>query len=204
MSAMKIYHAPNTRAVRVVWLFEELGLPYELESFKLGDPSMRAPDYLKVHPMGRVPALDDGAVTIFESGAIVQYVLAKHGAGRLVPDVDSPDFAAYLQWLHYAEGMIMPPVNTIVVETILLPEERRNQTNVDRATNLLTRMLGAVESGLEGREFLAGAFSGADIMTGHACIVASRLGADLSGAPNVAAYVERLNARPALQRAWAA
>lgn len=204
MSAMKIYHAPNTRAVRVVWLFEELGLPYELESFKLGDPSMRAPDYLKVHPMGLVPALDDGAVTIFESGAIVQYVLAKHGAGRLVPDVDSPDFAAYLQWLHYAEGMIMPPVNTIVVETILLPEERRNQTNVDRATKLLTRMLGAVESGLEGREFLAGAFSGADIMTGHACIVASRLGADLSGAPNVAAYVERLNARPALQRAWAA
>ena len=204
MSAMKIYHAPNTRAVRVVWLFEELGLPYELESFKLGDPSMRAPDYLKVHPMGRVPALDDGAVTIFESGAIVQYVLAKHGAGRLVPDVDSPDFAAYLQWLHYAEGMIMPPVNTIVVETILLPEERRNQTNVDRATKLLTRMLGAVESGLEGREFLAGAFSGADIMTGHACIVASRLGADLSGAPNVAAYAERLNARPALQRAWAA
>jgi len=204
MSAMKIYHAPNTRAVRVVWLFEELGLPYELESFKLGDPSMRAPDYLKVHPMGRVPALDDGAVTIFESGAIVQYVLAKHGAGRLVPDVESPDFAAYLQWLHYAEGMIMPPVNTIVVETILLPEERRNQTNVDRATKLLTRMLGAVESGLEGREFLAGAFSGADIMTGHACIVASRLGADLSGAPNVAAYVERLNARPALQRAWAA
>lgn len=204
MSAMKIYHAPNTRAVRVVWLFEELGLPYELESFKLGDPSMRAPDYLKVHPMGRVPALDDGAVTIFESGAIVQYVLAKHGAGRLVPDVDSPEFAAYLQWLHYAEGMIMPPVNTIVVETILLPEERRNQTNVDRATKLLTRMLGAVESGLEGREFLAGAFSGADIMTGHACIVASRLGADLSGAPNVAAYVERLNARPALQRAWAA
>ncbi len=204
MSAMKIYHAPNTRAVRVVWLFEELGLPYELESFKLGDPSMRAPDYLKVHPMGRVPALDDGAVTIFESGAIVQYVLAKHGAGRLVPDVDSPDFAAYLQWLHYAEGMIMPPVNTIVVETILLPEERRNQTNVDRATKLLTRMLGAVESGLEGREFLAGAFSGADIMTGHACIVASRLGADLSGAPNVVAYVERLNARPALQCAWAA
>ena len=204
MSAMKIYHAPNTRAVRVVWLFEELGLPYELESFKLGDPSMRAPDYLKVHPMGRVPALDDGDVTIFESGAIVQYVLAKHGAGRLVPDVDSPDFAAYLQWLHYAEGMIMPPVNTIVVETILLPEERRNQTNVDRATKLLTRMLGAVESGLEGRELLAGAFSGADIMTGHACTVARRLGADVSDKPNVAAYIERLNARPAMQRAWAA
>ena len=72
---MKIYYAPNTRAVRIVWLFEELGLPYDLERFKLGDAAMRAPDYLKVHPMGRVPALKDGDVTVFESGAIVQYVL---------------------------------------------------------------------------------------------------------------------------------
>lgn len=199
---MKIYYAPNTRAVRIVWLFEELGLPYELEMFKLGDPGMRAPDYLKVHPMGRVPALQDGDTTIFESGAIVQYVLARYGDGRLVPDIASTEFAGYLQWLHYAEGMIMPPVNTIVVETILLPEERRNQVNVDRATKLLTRMLSAVDNALDGREYLAGEFSGADIMSGHACIVASRLGADVSDKPNVAAYIERLNARPALQRAW--
>ncbi len=199
---MKIYYAPHTRAVRIVWLFEELGLPYELERYKLGDPAMRAPDYLKVHPVGRVPALRDGAVTLFESGAIVQYVLAKYGDGRLAPDPGSPDHPAYLQWLHYAEGMIMPPVNTIVVETILLPKERRNQVNVDRATRLLTRMLGAVEDGLHGRDFLAGAFGGADIMTGHACIVASRLGADLSDKPSVRDYIDRLNARPALQKAW--
>jgi glutathione S-transferase len=200
---MKIYYAPNTRAVRVVWLFEELGLPYELQSFKLGDANMRAPSYLKVHPMGRVPTLEDGETTIFESGAIVQYVLARYGNGRLAPDVFSPEFPAYLQWLHYAEGMIMPPVNTIVVETILLPPERRNQGNVDRAVKLLSRMLSAVNGGLDGREFLAGSFSGADIMTGHACIVASRLGADLSDKPNVASYIDRLNARPALRRAWA-
>ena len=162
---MKIYYAPNTRAVRIVWLFEELGLPYEIERFKLGDVSMRSPDYLKVHPMGRVPTLQDGDVTIFESGAIVQYVLAKYGEGRLVPAVSSPEFPAYLQWLHYAEGMIMPPVNTIVVETVLLPPERRNQGNVDRAVKLLSRMLGAANEGLQGREYLAGAFSGADIMT---------------------------------------
>lgn len=201
---MKIYYAPNTRAVRIVWLFGELGLPYDLERFTLGDAAMRAPEYRKVHPMGRVPALQDGDVTIFESGAIVQYVLARYGNGRLVPDVSTPDYPTYLQWLHYAEGMIMPPVNTIIVETILLKPERRNQTNVDRAVKLLSQMLTAVDDHLRGREFLAGAFSGADIMTGHACIVATRLGADVSDKPNVAAYVERLQARPALQRAWEA
>jgi glutathione S-transferase len=197
-NAMKIYHAPNTRSVRIVWLFEELGLPYDIERFKLGDPRMRAPEYLRVHPMGRVPALVDGDTTLVESGAIVEYVLAKYGNGRLVPAVSSPDFARYLQWLHYAEGMIMPPVNSIVVETILLPPERRNQINVDRAAKLLSRMLTAVDAGLQGREFLAGEFSGADIMTGHACTVARRLGADVSDKPNVAAYIERLNARPAM------
>jgi glutathione S-transferase len=201
---MKIYHAPNTRSVRIVWLFEELGLPYELEKLKLGDPGMRSPEYLRVHPMGRVPALQDNDTTIVESGAIVQYVLARHGNGWLAPDVSSPDFPRYLQWLHYAEGMIMPPVNIIVVETILLPPERRNQVNVDRATELLSRMLSAVDAHLMEREFLTGDFSGADIMTGHACTVARRLGADVSDKPHVAAYIERLNARPAMQRAWSA
>jgi glutathione S-transferase len=186
---MKIYFAPNTRAVRIVWLFEELGLPYELERYKLGDPAMRSAAYRKVHPMGRVPALQDGDVTIFESGAIVEYVLAKYGDGRMTPKQSSPDFPAYLQWLHYAEGMIMPPVNTIVVETILLPPDRRNQGNVDRATKLLGQMLSAVDQHLAGRDYLAGEFSGADIMTGHACTVAARLKADVSDKPNIAAYI---------------
>ena len=200
---MKIHHAPNSRSVRALWLFNELGLPYELKIYPLGDKSMRTPEYLKVHPLGRVPALEDGDLTIFESGAIVQYVLDKYGDGTMVPATRSPDYPTYLQWLHYAEGMIMPQVNIIVVETIFLPEERRNQTNVDRATKLLTRMLTAVDIHLQDREFLAGRFSGADIMTGHACIVSARLGADITDKPNVAAYIDRLEARPALQKAWA-
>lgn len=201
---MKLYHAPGTRSVRIVWLLEELGLPYELELHKLGDPRMRSPEYLKVHPMGRVPALEDGDFTLFESTAIVQYLIAKHSDGRMAPGVASPHFAEYLQWLHYAEGMIMPPVNIIVVETILLPPERMNQVNVDRAKKLLRRMLTAVDAHMEGREFIAGDFSGADIMTGHACTVATRrLGTDISDMANVAAYVERLNERPAFKKAWA-
>ncbi len=200
---MKIYHAPNTRSVRIVWLFEELGLPYELGLLKLGDPAMRSPEYRRVHPMGRVPALQDGDVTIHESGAIVQYVLARHGKGRLVPDVASPDFPAYLQWLHYAEGMMMPQVNVIVVETRFLPPEKRSPENLARATKLLERALEPVDAALAGREYVAGDFSGADIMLGHACVIAARLGADISGKPNVAAYIERLTARPALQKAFA-
>ena len=199
---MIIHYAPNTRAVRVVWLCNELGLDYRLKRYKLGDPAMRAPDYLGVHPLGRVPTVQDGGVTIFESGAIVQYLLAKYGNGRLAPAAEAAEFPAYLQWLHYAEGMIMPPVNTIVVETILLPPERRNQVNVDRATRLLTRMLGAVETALGEREYLAGDFSGADVMTGHACIVAARLGAEVADKPDLRAYMERLQARPALRAAW--
>ena len=199
---MKLYYAPNTRAVRIVWLCNELGLSCELERFRLGDPAMRAPDYLAVHPMGRVPALRDGDTTLYESGAIVQYLLARYGEGRLAPDVASADYPAYLQWLHYAEGMIMPHVNIIVVETVLLPPERRNPVNVDRSTRQLTRMLGAVDGALDGRDFLAGAFSAADIMCGHACIVASRLGADLADKPRLRAYIDRLEARPALRDAW--
>ena len=201
---MKIYHAPNSRSVRIVWLFEELGLPYELEKFALGAPEMRTPDYRRVHPMGRVPALQDGNVTLLESGAIVEYVLARHGNGRMVPPVSSPDFPAYLQWLHYAEGMLMPQVNVIVVETMFLPPEKRNAENLARARKLLTKMLEPVDAQLAGREYLAGEFSGADIMTGHACVVSTKLGADVSDKPNVAAYVERLLARPALRKAFAA
>ena len=201
---MKLYHCPGSRSIRIVWLLEELGLEYELVSMPLGDAQMRTPEYLAIHPAGRVPALEDGDVTLFESGAIVQYLLARYGKGAMVPAVIAPEFPEYLQWLHYAEGMIMPQVNSIVVETKFLPPEKRNETNVARATKLLTRMLAAVDAHMEGRAFLAGEFSGADIMTGHACVVADRLGADLSGYPNVRAYVDRLKARPALQTALAA
>ena len=134
--------------------------------------------------MGRVPALLDGDVILHESGAIVEYVLARHGAGRLVPAVDDQAFPAYLQWLHYAEGMMMPQVNLIMVETRFLPPEKQNLTNLARAQKLLAKSLEAVEGigrqGLPGR----GDFSGADIMTGHACHAAAGLGIPMDALPN--------------------
>ena len=101
---MKLYFAPNSRAVRIAWLLEELGLEYDVEKYKVGDRALRTPEYYKIHPMGRIPVLEDGETRIYESGAIVQYLLARHGDGKFVPDVNDPSFPEYLQWLHYAEG----------------------------------------------------------------------------------------------------
>ena len=89
---MKLYYAPNSRAVKVAWLLEELGLKYEIEKYFVGDRALRTPEYYKIHPMGRIPVLEDGEVSIYESGAIVQYLIARYGKGRYMPDVNDPLF----------------------------------------------------------------------------------------------------------------
>ncbi len=198
---MKLYFAPNSRAVRSAWLLYELGLDFEIEKFSLGDPRMRAPEFLAISPNGRVPLLVDGDVTLFESPAIAEYLAARYGDGKLAPTADSPDYPTFLQWFHYGEGMIMPPINNYVVETILLPPDRRNEDNAARALKLLNRTLGAAEAHMEGREFLAGAFTIADTITGHAIIMSRRLGANFSILPNLSAYADRLEARPAFKAA---
>ena len=198
---MKLYFAPNSRAVRIAWLLEELSITYEIEKYSVGDKALRTPEFYKLHPMGRVPVLEDNGTTIYESGAIVEYLLAKYDNGKFRPDLNDPTFPYYLQWLHYAEGSIMGQVNTIVVETILLPPERRNDVNVKRAFKLLNTALSNVNDNLENKDFLTGTFTGADIMTGHACIGAKRVGANISNMINIEKYIERLLSRPGLQKA---
>jgi glutathione S-transferase len=200
---MKLYFAPKTRAVRVAWLLEELGLSYELERYTLGDPRMRSAEFKKISPMGRVPVLQDDDVTLFESGAIVEYILARVAGHGLRPNSGSKDFPAYLQWFHYCEGMIMPPINTLTVETILLPPERRTEINVKRATKLLGQMLHPINARLAKRDYLAGAFSAADIMSGSAVISAQGIGIDFADLPHLGPYIERLTKRPAYQKAMA-
>ena len=197
---MKVYFAPQSRAVRTVWLLEEIGLNYELERFTLGQKEMRGPEYAKVNPNGRVPTLIDGDVTISESTAIAQYLGAKY-APELTSGPEDKNFAMYLQWLHYAEGMIMPPINNYVVETILLSPERRNDEIAARSMKLLNRTLGAVESHMQGRDFIAGNFNICDTITGHAVIISRRLGADFTNSPNLSAYADRLEGRAAFQAA---
>ena len=198
---MKLYYAPNSRAVKVAWLLEELGLKYEIEKYFVGDRALRTPEYYKVHPMGRIPVLEDGDVSIYESGAIVQYLLARYGKGRYMPDVNDPLFPECLQWIHYAEGSIMQQVNVLVVETILLPPEKKNDINVARASKLLNVALKNVDNRLQDRDYLVGNFTAADIMTGHACYGAKRAGADTSEMKNLNLYIDRLLERPALKKA---
>ena len=197
---MKVYYAPQSRAVRTVWLLEEIGQPYTLEKFQLGQKEMRGPEYTSINPNGRVPTLVDGDVTLSESTAIAQYLAAKY-APALAPGPQEANFAEFLQWLHYAEGMIMPPINNYVVETILLPPDRRNEEIAMRALKLLNRTLSAAEQHMEGRDFLSGGFTIADTITGHAVIMARRLGADFSPLPNLSSYADRLEARPAFKAA---
>ena len=189
--------------MRIVWLCEELGLDHEICKFDShGDKRMREPGYLGFHPLGRVPSFQDDDVRLFEPGAIIQYILSKYGNGRLVPEEASKEFAMYLQWFHYAEGMLMPPVNTLVVETKILPAEKSSPVHIARAAKLFGKMLGAIDRELSDKDYLAGDFTAADIMCGHACIVAERLGGELSDKPNASAYIQHLLARPALSLSW--
>ena len=198
---LKLHFAPNSRASRISWLLEELELPYELNLMAFHPKDLKSDEHRARHPLGRVPVLDDGEVSIFESGAIVDYILERHRNGGLKPAVDSPHFAHYLQWFHYCEGMVMPPVNTIAVHTLLLPPERRDETVLEQARKLLTRAWQPVDETLAGKDYLIGDFSGADIMLGHAAFMSNRLGCIPQEMPNLRAYVQRISERPAFAKA---
>jgi len=198
---LKLHFAPNSRASRISWLLEELELPYELNAMAFHPKDLKSDDHRARHPLGRIPVLEDGDVSIYESGAIVEYVLERHKNGGLKPAVDDPNYPYYLQWFHYCEGMVMPPVNTIVVHTLLLPPERQDEKVREQAKRLLTKAWAPVDEALEGKDYLIGDFSGADIMLGHAAFMSNRLGCITDDMPNLKAYVQRITERPAFAKA---
>ena len=202
---LTLHFAPSSRASRTLWLLEELGLEYELNRLDFHPKDLKSDEHRARHPLGRIPVLDDGDVSIYESGAIAEYILECHKNGDLKPASDDPRFPEYLQWFHYCEGMVMPPVNTIVVHTILLPPERQDETVREQAERLLAKAWAPVEAAMEGREYLIGDFSAADTMLGHACIMSKRLGIVTDEAfPNLSAYADRLMTRPACAKAFSA
>ena len=198
---LKVHFAPNSRAGRIIWLLEELELPYEVNKMAFHPKDLKTEEHRKRHPLGRIPVLDDGDIRIYESGAIVEYVIERHKNGGLKPDINSDEFPQYLQWFHYCEGMVMPPINTIVVQTILLPEERRDETVLKQAKNLLTKALIPVDENLENKKFLIGDFSGADIMLGHACFMSNMMGCVTDNMVNLKEYVNLISERPSFKTA---
>ena len=198
---LKLHFAPNSRAGRIVWLLEELELPYDINKMAFHPQDLKSDDHRARHPLGRVPVLEDGDISIYESGAIVEYIIERHKNGGLKPEVNSDLYPMFLQWFHYCEGMVMPPINTIIVQTILLPEDRRDETALGQAQRLLSKALAPVEENLEGKDYLIGDFSAADIMLGHSCFMSNRLGCVTDEMTNLKAYVERIQQRPAFKTA---
>jgi len=198
---LKLHHAPNSRAGRILWLLEELELPYEINSMKFHPSDLKSDEHRSRHPLGRIPVLEDEEVIIYESGAIVEYILARHAPGKLKPAITSKLFPTYLQWFHYCEGMVMPAMNTIVVQTIILPEERRNAEILGQAQRLLSKSLIPVNESLENKKYLIGDFSAVDIMLGHSLYMSKKLKCVNEKLINILNYLSRIEARPCFQKA---
>lgn len=199
-----LYHSPRSRSVRVFWLLEELGLPYELKTVEFTPESLKGPEYLKVHPLGKVPALQDDGVTMFESGAIVEYLLEKYGKGRLAPAPGTTARAPFLQWVHFGEATALPPLADIVQHTFLRPEAERIPAIADDGRARMEGVLGVLDKSLAGKQYLLGdEFTAADVMVGYALYLAKMLGLLSDKHPNLLAYMGRLEKRPAFQKATA-
>lgn len=196
-----VHHLNNSRSQRVLWLLEELALPYEIKAYSRDAVTNLAPPELKaVHPLGKSPVITDEGRTIIESGAITDYIIRRHGGGRFAPAPGSDAHEDYLQWLHFAEGSAMTPfllaLYTARLGEAAAPLTPRIQEQIGAHVAYFSGALGSNDWLVENT------LSGADIMMSFIAEIATAqgLGAHF---PNVAAYTARLQARPAWQAAMA-
>jgi glutathione S-transferase len=194
-----VHHLNDSRSQRILWLLEELGAPYEIKHYSRDATTRLAPPELKtVHPLGKSPVITDGAETIAESGAIVDYIIRKYGGGRLAPAPGSADFEKYNEWLHYGEGSAMLPLMLNMYVGRLGEAGAPLQPRIDSE---IANHVGYVNRSLEGRDWLMGGeLTGADIQMSFVGEVVRAFGRE-DQYPNVKAWVERFQARPAYQRA---
>lgn len=212
-----VHHLETSRSHRVLWLLEELGVPYDIVRYARDPATMRAPAALqKIHPLGKSPVIADGGKTIAESGAIMEYIVETYGAGRMAPPRGTDDRLRYTYWLHYAEGSAMPLLLLKLVfmrmpkgklpfwlrPVVKMIAKKGQDGFVDPQ---LAQHVAYWESELAARPWFAGAeFSAADIQMSYPVEAAvARLGLG-AGAPKLTAFVQRIRARPAYQRAEAA
>ncbi|GAA0715838.1 glutathione S-transferase [Dokdonella soli] len=209
-----VHHLNNSRSQRVLWLLEELGVPYEIERYQRDAETMLAPASLrKVHPLGKSPVVTDGDLVLAESGAIVEYLADRYSEGRFAPAPGTPERLRYAYWLHYAEGSAMPPlllklvfqrVANAKMPFFAKPIAKGIAASVSRRfiDPQLTLHLDYLEGELaKGPWFIGADFSGADIqMSFPVEAAATRAGLD-ANRPRLWSWLERIRARPAYRRA---
>lgn len=199
---MIVHHLGKSQSERIVWLCEELGIPYDLKVYDRDSVTRLAPpEYKALHPIGTAPVITDGDVVLAESGAIIEYIVAKHGKGRLTLAPDHPDFAQFLFWFHFANGTLQPATGrSMILSRLKLPDDnpilRAMKGRLDLA-------LGLVEARLAKTAFLAGSeFTTADIMIVFTLTTMRLfLPFDLAPYPAILAYLQRIGGRPAYRRA---
>ena len=196
---LKIYHAPRTRSIRLLWLLEELGLPYEVEKVAF---IPKPQPFAQATPFGKVPALEDGDVKMFESGAMIEYLLERYGNGRLAPAVGHADRPAYLQWLHFSESTAFAPVSVVVWMKIYRQDAEQNAALIAAAQVRAAVAFDFLERHMGDHDYLlASGFSAADIMMGFTLNAARAFGIIDEKFAKLDAYSKRLAARPALVKA---
>ena len=207
-----VHHLNNSRSQRVLWLLEELGLPYEVKRYERDAKTMLAPPELKaIHPLGKSPVITDGDKVVAETGAIVEYILETYGQGRLIPAPGTPERLRHTYWLHYAEGSAMTPLLLKLVFTALparapgllkgLVKSIAGKAQTGFVDPQIKAHVDYWDAELAKSEWFAGsAFTAADIMMSFPLEAgAARGGA--SSRPRVKAFLEKIHARPAYQRA---
>lgn len=198
---LKLYHAPRTRSLRIVWLLEELGLPYEVVPAGFQPP---ARPFSQQTPTGKFPTLEDGELTMFESGAIAEYIVERYGDGRLAPRVGTPARGAYLQWMHFAEGAFVPFGN-LAWHMLFKHDAEEIPGAMADYREWARAALEVLERALAGKAYLLGdEFSAADVMMGYTVVCVRWFGMLGAEYPNLNAYMDRLEARPAFRTALAA
>jgi len=197
---LTIYHAPRTRSLRVVWLCEEMGVPYEVKTEVFGQPSA---EFLEANPLGAFPGIRDGDVLMGESTAILQYVAETYGPTPLALTKEHPRFADYLQFVTFGEASMAAYMNPVIATQFMAPEDQRQNVTVDLAKGMFIRRLGAVEKKLEKGDYLAGDFTAADISVGYALGLGEGFGLAEQYSPPIKDYFARVTSRPAFKAAAA-
>jgi glutathione S-transferase len=208
---LTVHHLENSRSQRILWLLEELGVDYELKRYGRDRQTYLAPpELLEVHPLGKAPVITDDGVTVAESGAIIEYLVGKYDDGRLCPDERTPERLAYTYWLHYAEGSFTPLMllslilSRIESAPLLVRPIAKGIAGKVRESYLdmnVERHLGFMESTLAKSAWFCGErMTAADIQMSFA-LEAAEVRCDLSRYPHIAAFLERIRARPAYRSA---